>query len=550
MKSLRCADDTIEGPLSWRTIFLLGVVLTMFYWLGTGRVTLYDRDEPRFAQPAKEILFAQSWKDWIVPHLNGEMHFHKPPLPYWQMALSFKVLGVSDFSARLFSGLWTALTAGVLARYLSQRFSKTAGLIGGLALGTSLMVVIEAKLCTADATLGFLTLLGVVCLWEIYRGADLRRHKLVLWLSAGAAILVKGPTVFLVLVGLIAVLLVIDKDRRWFLRTGFWWGLPLSLAVGLPWYIVANYLSDGALVERFVGYDLVRRAKMPVEGHRGFPGFYVLTGLIDTWPWSAFLAPAAIFAWRHRKDRDIKFLFAWLLGPTLILELMATKMVHYWLVILPAYIVLLAMMMDRWVCGPDEAEWRRWRKPVTICLSVVWGILAIGAMVGSLVYMGFIWQVAVLSAVLIVAAGLIVYAAYRREPMRFFWMTTLSAVLFGATVSVFVLPVFERYKIGSQAAHAMKSLGDADSSYALVRWQEETTIYYLHSGDRHVRIGGAKDFLKFYSQPNTVVGVEDREFDAVINMLPPELRNSLEFSTVQGLDYTRGLKPKTIYLVR
>ena len=129
-------------------------------------------------------------------------------------------------------------------------------------------------------------------------------------------------------------------------------------------------------------------------------------------------------------------------------------------------------------------------------------------------------------------------------------MTTLSAVLFGATVSVFVLPVFERYKIGSQAAHAMKSLGDADSSYALVRWQEETTIYYLHSGDRLVRIGGAKDFLKFYSQPNTVVGVEDREFDAVINMLPPELRNSLEFSTVQGLDYTRGLKPKTIYLVR
>jgi 4-amino-4-deoxy-L-arabinose transferase-like glycosyltransferase len=550
MKSLRCPDDTSDGPLSWRTIFLLVVVLAMFYWLGTGSVTLYDRDEPRFAQPAKEMLFAKSWRDWIVPHLNGEMHFHKPPLPYWQMALSFSVLGVSDFSARLFSGLWTAITAGVLARYLSQRFSKMTGLVGGLALGTSLMVVIEAKLCTADATLGLLTLLGVVSLWEIYRGANLLRYKLVLWLATGIAILAKGPTVFLVLAGLVAVLLIVDKDRRWFLRTGFWWGVPLSLAIGLPWYILANHLSGGALVERFVGYDLVKRVKMPVEGHRGFPGFYVLTGIIDTWPWSAFLAPVAIFAWRNRNDQDIKFLFAWLLGPTLILELMATKMVHYWLVILPAYIVLLAIMMDRWICGPDTADWQRWRRPVTICLAAVWLILAAGTMIGSWLYLGFIWQIAIMSLALFIGSVLIIRAFRRNDSRQFFWMVTLSAVLFAASISAFVLPYFERYKIGSQLAGAMKTMGNAESNYALIRWQEETTIYYLHPGNRDIALGGAEDFLKYYRQPNTVIAVEDKVFDDVIKTLPAELQNSLVFHTVKGLDYTRGLKAKTIYVIR
>jgi 4-amino-4-deoxy-L-arabinose transferase-like glycosyltransferase len=551
MESLRCLNDSSDSsPLRWRTVFLLVVVLAMYYWLGTGSATLFDRDEPRFAEPAKEMLFASSWRDWIVPHLNGEMHFHKPPLPYWQMAMSFKLFGIGDFAARLFSGLWTALTAGLFARYLSQRFSKTSTLFAGLALGTSLIAVVEAKLCTADATLGFFTLLGVVCLWEIFRGTNLLRYKLILWLSAGVAILAKGPAVFLVLVGLIAVLLVIDKDRRWFLRTGFWWGVPLSLAIGLPWYLLANHLSGGALVERFVGYDLIRRVKMPVEGHRGFPGFYVLTSLLDAWPWSVFLVPVVVFAWQNRKDRDIKFLFAWLLGPTLILECMATKMVHYWLVILPAYIALIALMLDRWLAEPDASSWLRYRKPVSISLAVVWLLIAVGGAVASFIYVGFVWQIIVLSAVLILAGVLVLWASRRSEPVTFFWMTALSAVLFGSTISAFLLPYFERYKIGNQVALAMQSLGDPDSHYALVRWQEETTLYYLNPGNRPICIGGAKDFLNFYSQPNTVIGIEDREFAAVQESLPADLKSSLKFSSVTGYNYTRGFKPKTIYMIR
>jgi 4-amino-4-deoxy-L-arabinose transferase-like glycosyltransferase len=548
--TLRNDFEQPGSPLSLRAILVLIGVLAMFYWLGTWQVSLFDRDEPRFAQPAKEMLFAVDWKDWVVPHLNGEAHFHKPPLPYWQMAGAFKLFGVNDFAARFFSGLWTAVAAGLVAGYLSKRFSQLAGLAGGLAFGTSMMTIVEAKLCTADATLVLLTLIAVFSLWDIYRGAGTPGNRLVLWLSVGVAILVKGPVIFVVLSGLTATLLVLDKNRRWFWRTGFLWGLPLSLAVGLPWYFVADHLSGGALMERFVGYDLIQRFKKPAEGHRGFPGFYVLTGLIDAWPWSAFLAPAAVYGWRHRGERDVKFMFAWLLGPTLILELMATKMVHYWLVILPAYCILLARAVEAWSAGTETAIWERWARPVTVVICLVWAGLAGGAVWAMVRYLGFQPAGVILSAAMLLSAWLIVWAYRQRNPVGHFWTVSLTTVFIAATLSVFVLPQFESYKVSYQLARTMKEVGGENSTYALIRWKEESTIYYLHPGNRDVQIGSAGEFLKFYSQPDTVIAVEDRAFADVQKSLPVDIREGLVFWVVKGCDYTRGFKEKTLYVTR
>jgi len=60
-------------------------------------------DEGRYADIAREMLDAN---DWVTPRLNGLKYLEKPPLQYWATASAFAVLGVDEWTARL----WPAYT--------------------------------------------------------------------------------------------------------------------------------------------------------------------------------------------------------------------------------------------------------------------------------------------------------------------------------------------------------------------------------------------------------------------------------------------------------
>src|SRR5437868_2396740 len=94
-----------------RTWLLLPLLLGL-YLVGNGRVALWDRDEPRYAQCSRQML--QSG-DWVVPHLYDAVRYAKPPLIYWCQATCMKVLGDDAFAARLPSAI--AMTATVAMVY-------------------------------------------------------------------------------------------------------------------------------------------------------------------------------------------------------------------------------------------------------------------------------------------------------------------------------------------------------------------------------------------------------------------------------------------------
>ncbi len=102
----------------WLYIGLAG--LLSLVWLATlaGR-PLFNPDEGRYAEIPREML---SGGDWVIPHLNGLDYIEKPPLQYWATAAAYRLLGVSEFSARLY----TALTA--LASLAVDRISDGAAL--------------------------------------------------------------------------------------------------------------------------------------------------------------------------------------------------------------------------------------------------------------------------------------------------------------------------------------------------------------------------------------------------------------------------------------
>src|SRR6516225_9628303 len=81
-------------------------------------------------------------RDWVTPRLYGKPWFEKPILYYWGAALSFKIFGVSEATARLpsaVSSLLATLAMGWLAlrlygaetaRWLLLLLPTTVGMIG------------------------------------------------------------------------------------------------------------------------------------------------------------------------------------------------------------------------------------------------------------------------------------------------------------------------------------------------------------------------------------------------------------------------------------
>ncbi len=58
--------------------------------------------------------------DWVTPRLYGKPWFEKPILYYWAAALSFKLFGVSEATARLPSAVF-ALFATLSLAWLALR---------------------------------------------------------------------------------------------------------------------------------------------------------------------------------------------------------------------------------------------------------------------------------------------------------------------------------------------------------------------------------------------------------------------------------------------
>lgn len=138
---------------------LLAVTATV-YFTNLGAAKLWDRDEPRNAGCAREML---ERGDWVTPYFNGELRTHKPVLAYWLMMSAYGLFGVNEFAARFWSaalGVGTSLASYVIVRRL---FSPQVGLWAGLAMGTSVMFCLASRAATPDACLIFCSTMAILC---------------------------------------------------------------------------------------------------------------------------------------------------------------------------------------------------------------------------------------------------------------------------------------------------------------------------------------------------------------------------------------------------
>ena len=300
------------------------------YLYGLGDMPLTDPDEPFYAQTAKEMVEAN---EWVTPTLFGKPQFEKPILYYWLIEISYKIFGVSEFSARFPSAVMGGL--GLLGVYLlgSVLFSPVAGILSALVMSISVMHLALSRACVTDMTLSVFILYCLFFFIRAFRGSKTSDYILC-GICAALAVLTKGP-IGLFIPGMVMALYVIPLDRWRRLRlVPIFFGIAGFLAVCLPWYIMATHVHGESFISEFFGFQNITRFTTPEHKSGISPLYYFPVVLFGILPWTSFFISALWFS--HKRDRSFfvfeggkLFLTSWFLVVFIFFSISSTKLVTY-----------------------------------------------------------------------------------------------------------------------------------------------------------------------------------------------------------------------------
>lgn len=297
--------------------------------VGLGRGMLWDQDEAKYAQVAREIL---ETGDPITLHVNGRPWFVHPPLYMWLQAATGAVFGFSEFTARIWSAIFGVV--GIYATILigNMLFGRRPALLAAVVLATTFEYFALSRLAIFDVVLtSFMLLAFYAFLRAVHGGGARYRYWAALW--AGLGTLTKGPIAF-VLPGLVAGLYVLI--RRIPLRgQGNWWK-PVVLAgvLGFSWYVVEWMRHGWEFVRVVIGYYTLNRFFGVVEGQSGPWWTYAPVFGFGAFPWTAFLLAALLYHLVRRRHEGSLVVLLWFAVTVVFYSLAGTKLPNY---VLPAF---------------------------------------------------------------------------------------------------------------------------------------------------------------------------------------------------------------------
>jgi len=499
-----------------------------------------DRDEARFAQASRQM--AESG-DLVVPHFQTAARLQKPAGVYWLQLASARLLGATHArpGRQLLAFRLPSLVAAVFAVLLTavvghRLFAPDGAFLGAALLAASACLVVEAHLATADAVLLACVVAAQAALAAIYvarrSGRTPSRFAAAgFWIALALAILVKGPVGPMVCCLTVLSLALADARAsrgrtaptigsgaaaaaprppsastsswratrselaRWSAALRLTWGLPLCLAIALPWMALAG----SAFLRDSIGHDVLPKIVAGQESHGLPPGTYLLLSVATFWPGSLFVAPALAIALRRRTRVGERFCLAWLVPSWLLLELFATKLPGY---VLPLY-PPLALLVGRGVLARRATERARLARLVARLGELLWRGWTV-LLGGALVLVPFLSGAPVSAKSAGVAAGgivLVMLVRLRRARRQAHsagtaWLTIVAATLVYPLAFAGILPRLDDLWPSRAAAHAIAARENGvPLPVAAAGYAEPSLVFLVGERIQLVDVGAGVDFL-------------------------------------------------------
>jgi 4-amino-4-deoxy-L-arabinose transferase-like glycosyltransferase len=522
------------STLAKRGTVLLFFAIAAFYFYGLGHLPLVGPDEPRYAQVAREMFLRG---DLITPTLGGRTWFEKPALLYWMIIASFKLFGVTEWSARLpsaISGLLTVAAVFVVGCQLEAVIDEENKLQGyafwsAIAAATTIGIVVFSQAVSFDIILTMTTTwaLAFYFLYNLHEFSDVT-GKPRGWLLAGfyifigLSLLAKGLVGIVMPVGVVGLYHIFQRSlpgRKIFIS--LLWGFPLALIVAGIWYAPVIWRHGWLFVDQFFIQHHFARYISNKYHHSQPVYFYLLVLPLLALPWTAFLVNGLMqfkpWLWHagaeigdradQSSSRLMTFAVAWFVFPLVFFSFSGSKLPGYILPVLPAAALIVGRQLIRL-----RSDTGGWPLRTTAALFLLFAL-------GTLVYC---WRTgnlslatALLLAVPLFAAGCFPFFFTRKPVAAVAFMTAMTVVALIVVMNR-VAPAFA----DQQSSRRLLQLADA-------RGYSQSAIYGMQRSDRTPEfyatgrvVYGADGEPIFYEGPNQVIEECRKRKEARLTFVP------------------------------
>jgi 4-amino-4-deoxy-L-arabinose transferase-like glycosyltransferase len=323
--------------------FLLGIILVLF--AGTCFFLLYrlgvhpfiDYDESIYAQVAKEALQNHHWLHFTY---FGSSWFEKPPLGIWLISISFWIGGINEWTARIPSALAAILTVGLSLRWVYElRKSYSATILTAICFFIMFPFITTAYFVQIDSIVGFFVLLALYAWWK--------KWYMVWGIAIGLGVLTKNIVGFFPIAPII-IYQAIEKDFTFLKLKQFWQAILAGAILILPWHIYQSFAYGKEFWNNYFFYHVLKRYSSSLENN-GAPFWYFFQLVFLRYGLAFLVFAGSLFAglilsW---KDKMVRYLVISAVVIFLIFSSSTTKLPAYIVVVLPLFVMISGIMLDK-----------------------------------------------------------------------------------------------------------------------------------------------------------------------------------------------------------
>jgi 4-amino-4-deoxy-L-arabinose transferase-like glycosyltransferase len=326
-------------------LLIIVVLWGIFFINGSFALKLMPPDEPKYASAAEVML---GTGDFLTPTFNCKPRFDKPPMIYWFIALSYSLVGISDWAARIPSILASLGVTLLIYIFCKKEFDQKTGVMSAIVFSTFLHVWVMGRAVAPEMVLVLFMTASIYCL---HFGLKERRNVFIVlgYFFSGLAFMTKGPLGALIPFGVVFLYCTLkDGFVVTVRRLANPVGIILFLAVILPWYLSMMKIYGYKYFSEFFLFHNIYRFTGKARQH-SFPFYYyipVFLGSIYLW---LPLLPSCAASVRDRfRDKGTElFLFIWFAFVFLFFTISVNKLHNYILIAYPPVAILLGLHLTK-----------------------------------------------------------------------------------------------------------------------------------------------------------------------------------------------------------
>jgi 4-amino-4-deoxy-L-arabinose transferase-like glycosyltransferase len=319
-----------SAPGRSTALLILGGLWLILFFASLFTPPLLDDADATHASAARHMALTG---DLVTLHVDGIRYLEKAPLPYWLVALSFRLFGFNTFAAHFPQALGVLFLALLGYGWARQAFTPRTALYTGLSTLTCAGIFLFTRYFIPEVLLSLFLCAALYCFLQSLRRQSLRKERSVIlsgggalvaavegpgffpsghnlypylmWTALALAVLTKGLVALVFFFGTTIVYLALTNDYKQWRNFKPLTGFLLFFAISAPWHILAGLRNTGGMNGHgffwfyFVNEHFLRflGRRYPMDYNKLPSSLFWSLHLVWLFPWSLFCGALILQAW-------------------------------------------------------------------------------------------------------------------------------------------------------------------------------------------------------------------------------------------------------------